>query len=194
MAEYVRSRATAVPPVNVHMASVELIVNQLSVSMIGFIWIERWMSSSRLALRLNTDGSSCSRLNCENGGTCQERSFNAICSCKPGFTGQRCETGRMTSRPRRSIQRLLCLEYFRCRGNGRFADVSHCKQGRYFECVYFGQCQCATSCEIFCLTSVSLDLDDLNLPNGILFSRTCPTGLWFSALNDRCDYPSAVQC
>ena len=37
-------------------------------------------------------------------------------------------------------------------------------------------------------------LDDLSLPNGILFSRSCPTGLWFSALNDRCDYPSVVQC
>ena len=31
------------------------------------------------------------------------------------------------------------LEYFRCQGNGRFADVSNCRQGRYFECVYFGQ-------------------------------------------------------
>ncbi len=34
---------------------------------------------------------------------------------------------------------FLFLEYFRCQGNGRFADVSNCKQGRYFECVYFGQ-------------------------------------------------------
>ena len=40
----------------------------------------------------------------------------------------------------------------------------------------------------------SINLDDLNLPNGILFSRSCPTGLWFSSLNDRCDYPSVVQC
>jgi hypothetical protein len=37
-------------------------------------------------------------------------------------------------------------------------------------------------------------LDDLNLANGILYSRSCPPGLWFSTLNDRCDYPSAVQC
>ena len=194
MVEFVRSRATAVPPVNVHMALVELIVNQLSVSMIGFICIQRCMNSSSLAHRLNTDGSSCSRLKCENGGTCQERNFNAICSCKPGFTGQRCETGRISCHRTRSLHRVPCLEYFRCQGNGRFADVSHCKQGRYFECVYFGQCQCAINCEIFCLTGVSLDLDDLNLPNGILFSRTCPTSLWFNALNDRCDYPSVVQC
>lgn len=41
---------------------------------------------------------------------------------------------------------------------------------------------------------VSLYLEDLNLPNGILYSRSCPPGLWFSTLNDRCDYPSAVQC
>lgn len=34
---------------------------------------------------------------------------------------------------------FLSLEYFRCQGNGRFADVSSCRQGRYFECVYFGQ-------------------------------------------------------
>ena len=39
-----------------------------------------------------------------------------------------------------------------------------------------------------------LFLDDLNLPNGILYTRSCPPGLWFSTLNDRCDYPSTVQC
>ena len=37
-------------------------------------------------------------------------------------------------------------------------------------------------------------LDDLNLPNGILYSRNCPPGLRFSTLDDRCDYPSVVQC
>jgi hypothetical protein len=37
-------------------------------------------------------------------------------------------------------------------------------------------------------------LDDLGLPNGVLYSRSCPPGLWFNALNDRCDYPSTVQC
>ena len=41
---------------------------------------------------------------------------------------------------------------------------------------------------------IFFNLDDLNLPNGILYSRSCPPGLWFSTLNDRCDYPSAVQC
>ena len=42
------------------------------------------------------------------------------------------------------------LEYFRCQGNGRFADVPHCKQGRYFECVYFGQCQCQLALSLPC--------------------------------------------
>ncbi|CAF0807264.1 unnamed protein product [Adineta ricciae] len=100
----------------------------------------------------------CSQSLCQNGGTCQEQGLSAVCTCKPGFTGQRCES-----------------EYFRCQANGRFADTSSCKLGRYFECVYFGQY-------------------DLGLPNGVLYSRSCPPGLWFNALNDRCDYPSAVQC
>lgn len=38
------------------------------------------------------------------------------------------------------------------------------------------------------------DLDDLNLPNGILYSRSCPSGLLYNAVDDRCDYPSAVRC
>ncbi|CAF1226026.1 unnamed protein product [Rotaria sordida] len=109
-----------------------------------------------ISSRINTGQFSCS--SCENGGTCQEQGFNTICICKPGFTGQRCE-----------------IEYFRCQGNGRFADVSNCNQGRYFECVYYGQ-------------------NDLNLPNGILYSRNCPPGLRFSTLSDRCDYSSVVQC
>ncbi|CAF1034389.1 unnamed protein product [Rotaria sp. Silwood1] len=108
--------------------------------------------------RINTGQFSCSQASCENGATCQEQGFNTICICKPGFTGQRCE-----------------IEYFRCQGNGRFADASNCKQGRYFECVYYGQY-------------------DLNLPNGILYSRNCPPGLRFSTLSDRCDYSSVVQC
>ena len=38
------------------------------------------------------------------------------------------------------------------------------------------------------------NLDDLNLPNGILYSRSCPSGLLYNAADDRCDYPSVVQC
>jgi len=37
----------------------------------------------------------CSQSSCQNGGTCQEQGSNAVCMCKPGFTGQRCETGRI---------------------------------------------------------------------------------------------------
>ena len=48
------------------------------------------------------------------------------------------------------------------------------------------------TCEtIVCLSSVAVDL---NLPNGILYSRSCPSGLLYNAANDRCDYPSVVQC
>jgi hypothetical protein len=36
----------------------------------------------------------CSQSLCQNGGTCQEQGITAICVCKPGFTGQRCESGR----------------------------------------------------------------------------------------------------
>ncbi|CAF4272198.1 unnamed protein product [Rotaria socialis] len=110
-------------------------------------------TSINVATRNNAGAfSSCSQVSCENGATCQEQGSNSACMCKPGFTGQRCE-----------------LEYFRCQNNGRFADVSNCKHGRYFEY-------------------------DLNLPNGILYSRSCPPGLRFSTLSDRCDYPSVVQC
>ncbi|UJR36701.1 hypothetical protein I4U23_029418 [Adineta vaga] len=107
---------------------------------------------------INPSQIACSQSICQNGATCQQQGLTAICTCKPGFTGQRCES-----------------EYFRCQANGRFADTSSCKQGRYFECVYFGQY-------------------DLGLPNGVLYSRSCPPGLWFNQMNDRCDYPSAVRC
>lgn len=40
-----------------------------------------------------------------------------------------------------SCQIVSFEEYFRCQANGRFADPTNCKQGRYFECVYFGQCE-----------------------------------------------------
>lgn len=37
----------------------------------------------------------CSQSLCQNGGTCQEQGLTAICTCKPGFTGQRCESGKI---------------------------------------------------------------------------------------------------
>ena len=37
----------------------------------------------------------CSQSLCQNGGTCQEQGLTAICICKPGFAGQRCESGRL---------------------------------------------------------------------------------------------------
>jgi hypothetical protein len=46
-----------------------------------------------LANRISSGQYSCSQLSCQNGGTCQEQGSNANCNCKPGFTGQRCETG-----------------------------------------------------------------------------------------------------
>ena len=48
-----------------------------------------------LATRINAGQLSCSQLSCQNGGTCQEQGLNGICNCKPGFTGQRCESGIM---------------------------------------------------------------------------------------------------
>jgi len=35
----------------------------------------------------------CSPSLCQNGATCQEQGLNSVCICKPGFTGQQCETG-----------------------------------------------------------------------------------------------------
>jgi hypothetical protein len=85
----------------------------------------------------------CGQASCQNGGTCQEQGLNGICICKPGFTGQRCESGMIDIYidEYNNKKTLFYLEYFRCQGNGRFADASNCKQGRYFECVYFGQCK-----------------------------------------------------
>ena len=87
----------------------------------------------------------CSQSLCQNGGTCQGQGLSATCICKPGFTGQRCEIGNFClTFPRWSIHsngHLFVSEFFRCQANGRFADPSSCKQGRYFECVYFGQCK-----------------------------------------------------
>jgi hypothetical protein len=38
----------------------------------------------------------CSQSLCQNGGTCQQQGLSAACNCKPGFTGQRCESGIFT--------------------------------------------------------------------------------------------------
>jgi hypothetical protein len=37
----------------------------------------------------------CSQSLCQNGGTCQEQGLSAVCMCKSGFTGQRCESGKL---------------------------------------------------------------------------------------------------
>lgn len=50
---------------------------------------------------------------------------------------------------------FVCLEYFRCQGNGRFSDVSNCHHGRYFECVYYGQRKLKTYIK---LSSISICL------------------------------------
>ena len=49
-----------------------------------------------LAARVNAGEFSCSPSSCENGATCQKRGLNSVCICKPGFTGQRCESGMFT--------------------------------------------------------------------------------------------------
>jgi Notch-like protein len=37
----------------------------------------------------------CSQSLCQNGGTCQDQGLTATCVCKPGYNGQRCESGRL---------------------------------------------------------------------------------------------------
>lgn len=46
-----------------------------------------------LANRMNSGQQRCSQSACQNGATCQEQGSDALCICKPGFTGQRCENG-----------------------------------------------------------------------------------------------------
>ncbi|CAF4554463.1 unnamed protein product, partial [Didymodactylos carnosus] len=151
------------------------------------------------SLPANNPQKSVSGCMCQNGGICYGNS--KTCICLNGFTGTFCEySGGSVGTPCRQIvcqnggtcqespgQIAICIckpgysgsscesEYFRCRNNGRFADAPGCSQGKYFECVYVGQY-------------------DLGLPNGVLYSRSCPSGLRFNANYDRCDYPSAVQC
>ncbi|CAF2970635.1 unnamed protein product [Rotaria sp. Silwood2] len=106
--------------------------------------------------------SSCGRIKCSNGGTCHENALEPsvlpYCSCKSGYTGKFCET-----------------EYFRCRSNGRFADLYNCIEGKYFECIHYQQ-------------GVGSN------PYGMLLSRNCPATLRFNIQVDRCDYPQNVQC
>ena len=92
-----------------------------------------------IATRLNTGRVTCNQLLCQNGGTCQEQGFDVQCNCKPGYTGQRCENGSSFVSAFGFLCTHLFSEYFHCQGNGRFTDILHCKQGRYFECVYYGQ-------------------------------------------------------
>ncbi|CAF0765780.1 unnamed protein product [Didymodactylos carnosus] len=143
---------------------------------------------------VNNPQKSISDCMCQNGGICSVNS--KTCLCLNGYTGTFCEysSGSVGASCRQIVcqnggtcQIAICIckpgysgsscesEYFRCRSNGRFADTSGCGQGKYFECVYVGQY-------------------DLGLPNGVLYSRSCPPGLRFNANFDRCDYPSAVQC
>jgi len=44
-----------------------------------------------LVTRINSRQVSCTQSSCQNGGTCQGQ--DSVCICKPGFTGQRCESG-----------------------------------------------------------------------------------------------------
>lgn len=46
-----------------------------------------------VATRTSSGQFSCSQAGCQNGASCQDQGSNAVCICKPGFTGQRCETG-----------------------------------------------------------------------------------------------------
>lgn len=123
-------------------------VNQLFVSFDSFdCWWKYRVLLSAENRGLSPSQAACAQNLCQNGGTCQQQGLTAICVCKPGFTGQRCESGELLIWKNFSafLTKDICLffvikEYFRCQANGRFADASSCKQGRYFECVYFGQC------------------------------------------------------
>ena len=48
-----------------------------------------------LAAAISPRQTACSQLLCQNSGTCQVQGLIAVCICKPGFTGQRCESGRL---------------------------------------------------------------------------------------------------
>ena len=43
---------------------------------------------------LFSDVDECSSSPCVNGGTCSDLINDFICSCQPGYTGKRCETGK----------------------------------------------------------------------------------------------------
>jgi hypothetical protein len=49
-----------------------------------------------LVTRMNSRQVSCTQSSCQNGGTCQGP--DSVCICKPGFTGQRCESGMINLR------------------------------------------------------------------------------------------------
>ena len=56
----------------------------------------RWQKSSGAfsILFILKDIDECVNHTCKNGGWCVDGVNNYSCSCLPGFTGDRCETGR----------------------------------------------------------------------------------------------------
>ena len=50
-----------------------------------------------------TDIDECVNHTCSNGGSCVDGVNNYSCNCKPGFTGDRCQTGAFVIRHQQSI-------------------------------------------------------------------------------------------
>lgn len=82
--------------VNVYLVTLDQCANQQHVNNIDVHFLFDILKCSKnfiLDNNFNPAQIACSQSLCQNGGTCQIQGLSAVCLCKPGFTGQRCEIG-----------------------------------------------------------------------------------------------------
>ena len=68
--------------------------------------IVRSFSFTTIVFFFSKDIDECVNHTCQNGGSCLDGVNNYSCNCLPGYTGNRCETGRYFAEPGREASLL----------------------------------------------------------------------------------------